>query len=538
MNQGGVAQAPQLAVSEAWRHGPDDVQVDYAPTFLPLKGDAQDRMFEDLFALALRPYDFALWAFPWRTPGTPLEEFDGPEGWQKDALLTLQRKLLRGPLSNEAVTRYIGEAIKMAVKSGHNVGKTGWLSMLALWALSTKENTRGRATANTEKQLRTILWSEIAKWHSMFIAGDLFEWTATSIYRKGAAGPNWRLDAIPWSEHNLDAFSGLHNQRGRVFVLFDEASGIHEGIWERVGGVMNEANTEKLWIATSNPSRNHGRFFECFNRFSDEWIGVSVDSRDVPFTDHAAIEREIKAWGIDSDYIKVRWLGQFPDVGGSQLIPLETIRAGRTGMLQSYHYEPLVMGVDVARFGTNESVICFRRGRDARTIPMQRFRGLATTELGDKVVALALEHNVDGILVDEGGVGGGVVDFIRRLGQSCIGVNFGGKPGTHPNGIPVFNKRAEMYVALREWMREGGQIEDSDDLEKQLLSIEYFFRQGKREIQLIPKEDMNDNGFDSPDVADALALTFAYPIAKRHHGRTSQSFAQHEYDPFAKEEAA
>jgi hypothetical protein len=506
-----------------------------APTFLPIRGDAVDAMLGDLFTFALRPYDFVLWAFPWGEPGSLVEYYAGPEGWQVEALRALQTRLLAGPIADDTANRYIGEAVKMAIKSGHNVGKTSFLSWVSWWALATRENTRGRATANTEKQLRTILWSELAKWHSMFIAGDLFEWTATSIYRKGAAGPNWRMDAIPWSEHNLDAFSGLHNLGGRVFVLFDEASGIHEGIWERVGGVMNEANTEKLWIATSNPSRNHGRFYECFNRFADDWIPISVDSRDVPFTDHAAIEREIAAWGVDSDYIKVRWLGVFPDAGSTQLIPLETIRAARTRIPVSYHYEPLILGVDVARFGTNESVLTYRRGKDARTIPTERYRGLSTTELGDKAVAQAIQHQCDGILVDEGGVGGGVVDFIRRLGHACIGVNFGGKPGTHPNGIPVYNKRAEMYVALREWLREGGCVEDSEDLEKQLLSIEYFFRAGKREIQLIPKEDMQDNGFDSPDVADALAITFAYPVSRKNWGRAVQVSATHEYEPYSQE---
>lgn len=495
-----------------------------------------EELMTEMLSFALRPRDFVYWAFPWGQPSTALSDRTGPEQWQDDALARLQSQLATGPHTPGAEARYIGEAIQMAIKSGHDIGKTAFLSWVTWWALATRVNTRGRATANTEKQLRTILWSELSKWHSLFIAGHFFEWTATSIYWKDAdLAPQWRIDAIPWSEHNLDAFSGLHNYGGRVFVLFDEASGIHEGIWQRVSGVMAEANTEALWIVCSNPSRNHGRFFECFNRFRDSWTTITVDSRTVSFTNKGTIDKEIAAWGIDSDYIKVRWLGEFPDAASTQLIPLETIREARTRVPQNLYLEPLILGVDVARFGSNESVLTFRRGRDARTIPSQRYRGLATTELGDKVVAAALEHRVDGILVDEGGVGGGVVDFIRRLGHSCIGVNFGGKPGSHPNGIAVFNKRAEMYVALREWLREGGCIENSDDLEKQLTSIEYFFRSGKREIQLVPKEDMEDDGFDSPDVADALALTFAYPVALRHLLRGGATVATHEYDPYSQQ---
>lgn len=492
--------------------------------------DTLDLFFEELFSFALRPYDFVIWAFPWMEEGE-LENRNGPEGWQVDLLKDLQEKLLAGPTTNEAFARYIGEALQVATVSGHDVGKTALLSWLSIWAISTRENTRGRATANTEKQLRTIFWSELAKWNRLFIGNFLFEWTATSYYRKDPATlATWRLDAMPWSETNLDAFSGLHNYGGRVFVIFDEASGIHDGVWERVDGVMHEADTELIWIACSNGTKNHGRFFDCFNRFSTSWITREVDSRSVSFTNKDKINKAISEWGEDSDYVRVRYLGRFPRAGSTQLIATETIRSARTRAIQSYHFEALVLGVDVARFGSNESVLRFRRGKDARTIPSQHYRGLSTDELGDKVATAILQHECDGVFIDEGGVGGGVVDWVRRLGHSVIGVNFGGKAGSYPNGIPVFNKRAEMYVALREWFREGGCIEDSEDLEKQLASIEYFFRSGKKEIQLIPKEDMEKDGFDSPDDGDALALTFAFPVSPKKWARQN---AQVEYDPLS-----
>lgn len=496
-------------------------------------GPEIDAILEDNFSFALRPYDWVMWAFPWGEALGPLADRRGPEGWQADALKTLQAALLAGPHNNESFRRYVGNAIQMAVKSGHDVGKTAFLSWLSLWALCTRENTRGRATANTEKQLRTIFWSELAKWHSMAIVGFLFEWTATSLYRRGEAGPNWRLDAITWSEHNLDSFSGLHNYGGRAFVIFDEASGIHEGIWERTAGIMSEANTELLWLVCSNPSKNTGRFYECFNRFAADWIGISVDSRSVPFTNKDKIAKEIEAWGIESDYIKVRWLGQFPSQSSAQLFATHVVEFARKRECQGFAHEPLVLGVDVARKGSNESVLLFRRGKDARTIPMRRLRGLETTELGDQVVSAMVEQHVDGVFVDEGGVGGGVVDFIRRLGHQCIGVNFGGRAASAPGGNFVFNKRAEMYVAAREWLREGGALEDSDDLQEQLLAIEFFFKGDRREIQLIPKEDLELDAGVSPDISDALALTFAYPVAKRHFGRHATRFATHDYDPFA-----
>lgn len=489
-----------------------------------------ETIIEDLAGLANRPYDFVIWAFPWGEPGTDLHNRKGPVPWQKKVLLDLQEEMTSGR-GNESTA--LADAYQAAIKSGHDVGKSALLSWLIWWALSTRVDTRGRATANTEKQLSRILWAEVSKWHRLFIARDLFKVTATAVF---SADPehekNWRIDAIPWSEDNPEAFAGLHNYGKRIILLFDEASAIFDKIWEVVDGVTHEADTEILWFATGNPTRNYGRFRDCFGRFASEWRGYTVDSRDVPFANVGKIERAIALYGIDSDYVKVRYLGEFPSASTSQLIPLDTIEYARTREVQSYHYEPLIMGVDVARFGANESVIQFRRGKDARTIPAIRKRGYSTVELGNLVAALLLEHEVDGCFIDEGGVGGGVIDFVRHLGHSCIGVNFGVPATTRPNGVLVGNKRAEMYVMLRDALREGLCIENSIDLQQQLVVIEYFFNK-KQEIMLVSKEDMADDGIESPDWADALCLTYAYPVATKSWRRSARRFAKQDYDPFS-----
>ena len=137
---------------------------------------------------------------------------------------------------------------------------------------------------------------------------------------------------------------------------------------------------------------------------------------------------------------------------------------------QSLHYEPLVLAVDVARYGDNENVATFRRGRDARTIPARRWRGVSTTEGGDIVANLIATHNPDAVFVDEGGIGGGVIDRLRFLGHSVIGVNFGATAQPPISGELVYNKRAEMYVSVRTWLREGGCIENAQELFLQLVS--------------------------------------------------------------------
>lgn len=485
-------------------------------------------LLADLAALAARPLDFVYWAWPWGEKETELESRTGPEPWQKKVLAEWQNALLAASKTPEGV---LAEAYQIAIRSGHDIGKTAFLSWVFWWAFSTREDTRGRATANTEKQLRVILQPELAKWHRLFIARNLFKVDATTIR---SADPErrdtWRFDLIPWSEENPEAFAGLHNYGKRIIVMFDEASAIHDKIWEVTDGVMHEADTELFWICTGNPTKNHGRFKECWERFRDQWHTYQVDSREVSFTNKAKIEKAIALWGEDSDYVKVRYLGEFPDAASSQLIPIETIRVARTIDVQTFHYEPLIMSLDVARYGSNETVLGFRRGRDARTIPVERWRGHSVIETGNRAAARIAQHKPDAVFIDEGGVGGGVVDYVRSLGHTCIGVNFGSKAATRPGGMLVGNKRAEMYCALLEWMRRGGAIEDSDDLEEQLVAIEYYFNK-KEEIMLLSKEDMEDEGFESPDWADQLALTFAFPVTQRRwRGNGSIKV---EYDPYS-----
>ncbi len=498
-----------------------------APSF-----DAE--LVEELGSYASRPYDFMFWAWPYGEPGE-LEKRSPLEPWQAEATLYIQQKLLEG-LGNEA--QIISEAIQIAIRSGHDVGKSAWVCKLIIWALSTREDTKGVVTANTEKQLRLKLWAELRKWHRLFIASHLFVVTATSIQaRDPEREGEWRIDAIPWSEDNPEAFAGLHNHGKRILVVFDEASGIVPVIWETMDGVFNEAETELIWVATGNPTRNTGRFVECFDREGQGrfWHTFKVDSREVSFTNKERIQKAIDLYGIDSDVIKVRWLGEFPSSSTAQLIPVDVIKSAMSAPAQSQPYEPLIMGVDVARYGEDDSVIVFRRGRDARTIPARRFHGLSTTALGEVVVNLMAAHGPDGVFIDEGGIGGGVIDFVRHLGHSVIGVQFGGEGFASDLGEKCYNKRATMYLNLRDWLRTGGAIENDPSLQRELTAIEYTIWDGKGKqngaFLLTPKEDMDE----SPDWADALACTFAFPVSSKLQGRPT---VRVEYDPLGAEAMA
>lgn len=469
----------------------------------------QDELIEALAGFEHDFSGFIIWGFPWGEKNTELEHMLGPEDWQAELARAVDAKII----STE-------EAIKIAVKSGHDVGKSAFLCWLVLWAFSTKVDTRGRVTANTEKQLRTTLWVELAKWYNLFIARELFTWTATRLC---SADPKkaetWRVDAIPWSTDNPTAFAGLHNYFKRIIYVFDEAAGIPDVIWEVADGVMREANTELIWACTSQPILNRGRFYECFNKFAASWICRTVDSREVKFGNKKALAQEIAdRGGEEDDIVRVRIRGEFPATSMLQLIPVGMIKAARLRPAQSQSWEPLIMGVDVARFGNNANVAMFRRGRDARTIPPTRWKPPPSsnpTEYSGGIIAGLIDlHHPDAVFIDETGYGAGVVDFVRYLGHNVVGVNFGSQASTSPGGVKVLNKRAEMYVLTKDWLPQGC-IPDDQDLEDELISIQYSFNERTAELKLMSKSDMASMGFPSPDNSDSLVLTFAYPVSAK-----------------------
>jgi hypothetical protein len=457
-----------------------------------------DSLFEWLVDVADDPVAFVLGAFPW---GEGELKGKSIEAWQLRLLEEVRDGL---PL---------GQAIREATGSGHGVGKSACVSWLILWAMTTFPDTKGVVTANTENQLRTKTWSELGKWYNLFIGKHHFRLTPTALLPENRdLERTWRIDMIPWSERNTEAFQGLHNQGKRLILIFDEASAIPNIIWEVAEGALTDADTQIIWAVFGNITRGQGRFRECFDASQTFWSVRCVDSREVSFTNKAQIAKWIEHYGIDSDFVKIRVLGQPPKQG-----EMEFFNAQDIDEAMRREVEPggaIALGVDVARFGANFSVLYPRRGRDARFIQRRRYQGLSTIDLALKISEANREWRCDGIMIDEGGVGGGVVDQVRHLQLHCFGIQFGGKPSqtTEWNtlGESYANKRAEMYGSLRSWIRSGALPNDAE-LRGQLLSITYTFNP-KDQIILTSKEVMMREGKPSPDDVDALALTFALPI--------------------------
>jgi phage terminase large subunit len=208
------------------------------------------------------------------------------------------------------------------------------------------------------------------------------------------------------------------------------------------------------------------------------------------------------------------WLGGYEKAGDRQFIPAGIVERAQMGEPYTHPQDEVIMGVDVARFGDDETVIAFRRGRDAAYQEWLALPKLDTMETAARVADLIDRQRPDAVFIDETGVGAGVVDRLRSLQYSVIGVNFGAG-ATGLTKVKTANKRAEMWQRMKEWLEQGGvRIPKDRMLEVELTGVEYKHDHNNA-ILLEKKEDMKKRGLKSPDRADALALTFAYPVSPR-----------------------
>ena len=425
------------------------------------------------------------------------------EKWQKEVLTALSE----------------GEQ-RIAVGSGHGIGKTALTSFIILWFISTRPRPQIVVTANTEPQLKTKTWRELSKWHQKAKNGDWFEYVATKFYLKD--DPNtWFASAIPWTENRSEAFAGTHEKH--VLYIFDEASAIADIIWEVSEGAMTTAGAR--WCAFGNMTRNKGRFAECWGKFRHRWKTFSVDSREVSITDKEQIQNWIDDYGEDSDFVRIRVKGQLPRAGTFQFISAEAVANCMKYKDDNYHDFPLVFGVDIARFGDDKNVVCMRQGR--KVLEIIKWRGVDTMQSASKVTELIQERKPQLVFIDGDGVGGGVVDRVKQLvnPQLIYEVNGGRKADDYAT---YHNKRAENWGLMKEAINEGIDLPDDNELRDDLISPEYLFDNTNR-IQLERKEIMKKRGLASPDSADALAMTYAKKVMKpvkkeKYYTRPSGAF--------------
>jgi len=452
------------------------------------------------------PYRWTQIAWDWGHGD--LEDAEDVHDWQFEVFEDITEHL------QNPETRY--QPLQIAVASGHGIGKSAEMGMISNWAMSCFPEARITVTANTDTQLRTKTVPEITKWFRSSITAGWFDTQAQSIKaRDPALSETWRLDFTPWSEHNTEAFAGLHNKgRDKILILmFDEGSKIHDKVWEVAEGALTDNDTIIIWLVFGNPTQNSGRFRECFRRFRKRWKTYQIDSRTVPGQTNL---KKIKEWeedhGEDSDFFKVRVRGQFPSQSAKQFIGGNDAdgarRRARALKKHQYRFAPIIIGVDPAWTGDDMLEIMLRQGlysKHLKTIP----RNDNDVDVANLIMRYEDEYKADAVFID-GGFGTGIYSVGHSVGRSWQLVWFG---SASPDEGYV-NMRAYIWGEMKKWLKAGGVIDPRDEvLYQDLIGPETVPRPDGK-IMLESKENMKDRGLPSPGRGDALALTFALPVIK------------------------
>lgn len=479
-------------------------------------------LLEWLASVRNDPYAFVLGAYTWGD-GELARYPEGPDEWQVEILCNIRDGVTSVDeaiaSAHESGGEYEGSPIMEATTSGHGIGKSALVAWIIDWAQSTEVDCKGVVTANTENQLKTKTWAELAKWHRLSITADLFKMTATARFSVDPKHERtWRIDMVPWSEKNTEAFAGLHNHGKRILIIFDEASSIPDLIWEVTEGALTDKDTQIIWCVFGNPTKNSGRFRECFEggRFSHRWSSRAINSMDVKISNKKQLQAWVDDYGWDHDFVRVRVRGVFPRTDANSFISLDAVKEAQLREPDGQGSLPIIGGLDVARMGPDSSVLCPRQGRDAKSRPWPRASKMDTVQLSRWAFQQYMALNLSALVVDVGGLGVGVFDQLNLMGINVYACDFSGSPDNDTDR-KYLNKRAEIYGRTERWIDGGGclppddpKLEDGKGLSAQLSAPTYTYS-GDVKLQLESKKDLRRRLGLSPDDADALAITFAEP---------------------------
>lgn len=440
----------------------------------------------------------ALWA---DRPDIMVRELFGatPDRWQDEAL------------------RAFPETPRIALKASKGPGKTTTLAWLAWNYLLTRPHPNISATSISSANLRDNLWKEMAVWRNKSdLLQSAFEWTAERIFNKEHPA-TWFMSARSWSqaankEQLGNTLAGLHSEY--VMALMDESGGMPSAISASAEGIFSGA-TEAHIVQAGNTNSLDGALYEACVRNKGLWkvIVISGDPDDPMRSSRVPLEWAkdmIKAYGRDSPFIKVTLLGEWPQASINALLGPADVEAAMARKYQTQHIDHAarILGVDVAREGDDASVIFPRQGLVAfKPHVMRNVDG----NVGAGQVARVWEDwNVDACFIDNtGGWGASWIDQLRNLNRSPIPIGFA------ENAVDrrYYNRRAEMYFKLAKWVKDGGALPDDPDLVGELTATTYTFKGDA--LLLEPKAIIKSKLGRSPDKGDALALTFAEPVASK-----------------------
>lgn len=466
----------------------------------------QTALIEDIGGFFFKPLAFVQYAYPWgegALAGAP-----GPDAWQTEILKDIEASLRSG------------ERIQIAISSGHGIGKTTLVAWIIHWFMSTREHPQIICTANTATQLNTKTWRELAKWHGLSLHANWFNWSATK-FSHALFPQTWFAAAIPWSVTRTESFAGAHETH--VLLIFDEASAIDDQIWAVSEGALTSPGA--MWMVFGNPTRNTGRFRECFGKFRHRWQCHQIDSRTTKLADKVKVAQWIEDYGEDSDFVRVRVRGVFPRASSNQWIGHDLIETARKRDPAGYEHSARIIGVDVARHGDDQTVILRRQG--PMVWPPRRLRTMDLMAVASLVAEEIAAFDAHACFIDATGIGWGVYDRLVQLHHRGLHSVQTGETANDPSRF--YNLRMELWDRMRAWIKAGGHLPDDQELMDDLIGPEYGF-DAKERLQLERKADMKSRGLSSCDSADALALTFAAMVlapqpverpAKLHRGPES-----------------
>ena len=436
-----------------------------------------------------------------------------PSGAEYISPLTFASDVLQVKLwdKQREVLKALPDHRRVAVKSGNGFDKGYSAAVAVLWFLHCHNPAIVLSTAPTFRQVRHILWRQIRRLYRPVkeqLAGKMLD-------------TRWELAedryAMGLSAESADEFQGFHSPN--VFIVVDEAEGVSDEIYEAIDAVMTSAEPRLLLIG--NPTTTSGAFRRAFYEERHLYHTITISALESPnvqagktkvrgLTSAQWVQERKDTWGEENPIYRARVLGEFPDQAEDTLIKLSDVEAAaRQEQPDDGHdaiYDEVVLAVDVARFGSDRSVILRRRGNIVENI--QVFHDMDTMQLVGWVNAAIRESNPDYVYVDEIGVGAGVVDRLREEGHGIRGINVA--RSAHQGGL-FANLRAEGYWRLRDLFSSGQiNIPSDNQLMGELAAMRYSYDSQGR-IQIESKDSMRHRGLPSPDKADALMLAFLEP---------------------------
>ena len=394
---------------------------------------------------------------------------------------------------------------RISVRAGHGVGKSTACAWLLLWHMFTRLPQKSVCTAPTAGQLFDALFSEVKHWAQKLPAPlrDTIEIYSDRIVQRGAPESSF-ISARTSSSDRPEALAGIHSEN--VLIIVDEASAVPEPVFEAAAGSMSGHSATTVLIG--NPTRNTGLFFKTHHQLSSDWQTMHVSCLDNRLVAKDFIKQIAATYGETSNAYRVRVLGEFALRDDDSLIPADLVDSAMIRDIALDTTQDLIYGVDVARFGSDRTVICKRRGN-----VVIEFRHWSGEDLMSTVGRIVHEANTDKpfeICVDSIGLGGGVADRLRELGYNVRDVNVSESNALNQQAAKL---RDELWIAAKDWLETRSvKLPKDDELRQELIGPTYSFTSNGK-IKVEGKSEMKRRGLRSPDLADSLCLSFASQAA-------------------------